>query len=253
MDTIERFFEPVRRDGYLGEENYLLIKQYIMALQSVSKLINLGFYIIDYRKQKFAYVSDDPLFLSGYEQEEVLEMGYEFYSKVVPEEDLRMLLEMNEKGFEFFYSLPVERRDKGFISYDFRLKRKESKNEILINHKLTPLILTETGNIWFALSLVSLSVADKPGNVFIMLHDKGERFNYDVVKKIFKSAEQKFLSKREKEVLLLMIQGKSACEISVALFISEDTVKFHKRNIVKKLNVRNAMEAVYFSTINKIV
>ena len=85
----------------------------------------LAFYIIDYNKQSFLYVSDAPLFLSGYEQDEVLEMGYEFYNKVVPPEDLEMLVEMNEKAFEFFYNLPTERRDKGFISYDYRLKRKE--------------------------------------------------------------------------------------------------------------------------------
>ncbi|WP_421920377.1 response regulator transcription factor [Marinifilum sp.] len=253
MDTVERFFEPVRRDGYLGEDNYLLIKQYIMALQSVSKLINLGFYIIDYNRQNFTYVSDDQLFLSGYNQEEVLNMGYQFYSKVVPQDDLMMLMEMNEKGFDFFYNLPEERRDKGYICYDFRLKRKDTGNEILINHKLTPLILTETGNIWFALCLVSLSVSQNPGNIFIVLHDKGERYNYNKKRKQFELIKQKLLSDREKDVLRMLVQGCTACQIAAKLFISEDTVKFHKRNIVKKLNVKTTMEAIYFATINKIV
>ncbi len=253
MGTIEQFFNPIKKDGYLGEDNYKLIKLYVLALKAVSKLINLGFYIIDYNKQEFLYVSDDPLFLSGYEQEEVLKMGYEFYGKTVPPTDLEMLLELNEKGFEFFYNLRVEDRDKATISYDFRLKRKETGNEILINQKLTPLILTETGNIWFALCLVSLSVAEKPGNIFIMLHDKGERYDYDFIRKQFKPAKIKHLSKREKDVLLLMIQGKTGSEMSQKLFISEETIKFHKRNIVKKLNVKSAMEAVYVATINKIV
>jgi DNA-binding CsgD family transcriptional regulator/PAS domain-containing protein len=253
MDAIERLFTPVRKDGYLGEDNYVLMKQYIMALQSVSKLINLGFYIIDYHKQQFTYVSDDPLFLSGYDQDEILKLGYEFFSKVVPPDDLMMLMEMNEKGFEFFYNLPKDRRDKGYICYDFRLKRKDTGNEILINHKLTPLILTETGNIWFALCLVSLSVAIKPGNIFIALHDQNERYNYNEKRKQFELVHQKMLSEREKDVLQLLVQGRTACEISNKLVISEDTVKFHKRNINKKLNVKNTMEAVYFATINKIV
>jgi len=253
MIAIEKFFDPISKDGYLGDDNYQMIKQYMLALRAVSKLINLGFYIIDYNKQEFLYVSDDPLFLSGYKQEEVLKMGYEFYNKVVPPDDLDMLLELNEKGFEFFYNLPVERRDKASISYDFRLKRRDTRSEILINHKLTPLILTETGNIWFALCLVSLSVAEKPGNIFITFQDKDERFDYDVIRKKFKPAKVKHLSKREKDVLRLMIQGYVTCEISQQLFISEETVKFHKRNIVKKLKVKSAMEAVYFATINKIV
>lgn len=253
MDRIERFFDPVRTDGYRGEDNYLLIEQQIRGLQSVSKLINLGFYIIDYHKQEFVYVSDDPLFLSGYDQGEVLKMGYDFYPKVVPGEDLLMLMEMNEKGFEFFYELPIERRDKGYICYDFRLKRKDSGKEILVNHKLTPFILTETGNIWFALCLVSLSVATRPGNIFIALHDKGERYEFNEKRKQFKLVKQKLLSEREKDVLRLLVQGKAACEIAGQLFISEETVKFHKRNIIQKLNVKNTMEAIYFATINKIV
>lgn len=253
MEDIKRFFDPVKKEEYLNEENYVLIQQYILALRSISKLINLGFYIIDYHQRQFTYVSDDPLFLSGYEQNEVLSLGYEFYGKVVPEEDLNMLMEMNEKGFEFFYELPSERRDKGFISYDFRLKRKDTGIEILVNHKLTPIILTETGNIWFALCLVSLSVSEKPGNVFIMLHDKGERFNYDLKRKKFKQVKHHSLSKREGDVLRLLMQGNAASDIADKLFISQETVKFHKRNIVRKLNVRSALEAVYFASINKII
>ncbi|MUP15739.1 helix-turn-helix transcriptional regulator [Ancylomarina sp. M3P] len=180
-------------------------------------------------------------------------MGYEFYEKVVPNEDLDMLLEMNQKGFDFFYNLPVNRRDKASISYDFRLKRKDTGSEILVNQKLTPLILTDTGNIWFALCLVSLSVAEKSGNVFITFNDKDERFDYDFLRKQFKPTIIKHLSKREKDVLHLMIKGNSACEMSQKLFISEETVKFHKRNIIKKLNVKSAMEAVYVATINKLV
>ncbi|MDE5423346.1 LuxR C-terminal-related transcriptional regulator [Ancylomarina sp. DW003] len=253
MIAIEKFFDPIRKDGYLGDDNYELIKQYIMALRAVSKLINLGFYIIDYNKQEFLYVSDDPLFLSGYEQEEVLKMGYEFYDEVVPSNDLDMLLELNEKGFEFFYNLPTKRRDKASISYDFRLTRKDTGSEILVNHKLTPLILTETGNIWFALCLVSLSVAEKPGNTFITFQDKDERYDYDCTRKQFKPTKINHLSRREKDVLQLMIKGNSACEMSQKLFISEETIKFHKRNIIKKLHVKSAMEAVYIATINKIV
>ena len=50
------------------------------------------------------------------------------------------------------------------------------------------------------------------------------------------------LSLREIEVLNLIREGASNGEISVKLFISENTVKFHVRNILKKTGCSNRIE-----------
>ena len=52
------------------------------------------------------------------------------------------------------------------------------------------------------------------------------------------------LSVREKEVLRHLVEGKGNSEIAGALFISYETVKSHIKNIFKKLNVTNRVEAV---------
>ncbi|NOX63330.1 MAG: response regulator transcription factor [Chloroflexi bacterium] len=52
------------------------------------------------------------------------------------------------------------------------------------------------------------------------------------------------LTEREREVLLLMVEGASNAAIAQALFISERTVKFHVGNIYQKLGVKNRTEAV---------
>lgn len=51
------------------------------------------------------------------------------------------------------------------------------------------------------------------------------------------------LSKRETEVLRLLINGESAAEIAETLFVSQATVKTHVYNIYQKLHVNNRMEA----------
>jgi DNA-binding CsgD family transcriptional regulator len=51
------------------------------------------------------------------------------------------------------------------------------------------------------------------------------------------------LSIREKEILDLLIQGKLNKEIALLLFISEETVKKHLKNVYRKLGVRNRVEA----------
>ncbi len=52
--------------------------------------------------------------------------------------------------------------------------------------------------------------------------------------KIAKYAVYHDLSTREKEVLPLILEGHSNSEISEALVVSENTIKFHVRNILKK-------------------
>lgn len=50
------------------------------------------------------------------------------------------------------------------------------------------------------------------------------------------------LSKREKEVAALLLQGKTNDEIAAALFVSTATVKSHVQHIFEKYNARNRME-----------
>ena len=52
------------------------------------------------------------------------------------------------------------------------------------------------------------------------------------------------LTRQETRVLTLMGKGSSNKVIAEALFISENTVKYHVRNILNKLGVKNRTEAV---------
>jgi DNA-binding CsgD family transcriptional regulator len=52
------------------------------------------------------------------------------------------------------------------------------------------------------------------------------------------------LSKREKEVAELLLQGMSNKQIALALRISESTVEFHLKNVYGKLNVHSRAETI---------
>ena len=53
------------------------------------------------------------------------------------------------------------------------------------------------------------------------------------------------LTDREKEVTRLLAAGKSNRQIGIQLSISESTVKYHLRNIMRKLDVGHRTEVVY--------
>ncbi|MBM7366569.1 MadR family response regulator transcription factor [Gordonia hydrophobica] len=56
------------------------------------------------------------------------------------------------------------------------------------------------------------------------------------------------LTDRERQVLKLMADGKSNAQIGQTLFISESTVKFHIRNVIRKLDVTKRTDAVYVAS-----
>ena len=61
------------------------------------------------------------------------------------------------------------------------------------------------------------------------------------------------LTDREREILALMVEGKSNNEISESIFITQATVKYHVSNILSKLGVTSRTEAVVFAIKNNLV
>ncbi|HEV8564891.1 MAG TPA: response regulator transcription factor [Actinomycetota bacterium] len=61
------------------------------------------------------------------------------------------------------------------------------------------------------------------------------------------------LTDREMEVLKLVAQGMNNRDIAKELFISENTVKNHIRNILEKLHLHSRMEAVVYAVREKLL
>ncbi len=79
MITPEDFFIKENEIEYVPDEKYALMNIFTDFLDSISQTTYHSFYVIDYYKKNFLYVSDNPLFLCGYSSNEVLKMGYGFY------------------------------------------------------------------------------------------------------------------------------------------------------------------------------
>lgn len=66
-----------------------------------------------------------------------------------------------------------------------------------------------------------------------------------------KEESEVILSRREKEILKLIGQGKTSREISEKLFISKYTVDTHRKNITRKLNLKGFNELVKYAVDSK--
>ncbi|HVL33290.1 MAG TPA: response regulator transcription factor [Actinomycetota bacterium] len=66
-------------------------------------------------------------------------------------------------------------------------------------------------------------------------------------------ATQPRLTDREMEVLKLVAKGRNNRDIAKELFISENTVKNHIRNILEKLHLHSRMQAVVYAVREKLL
>ncbi|WP_074406135.1 helix-turn-helix domain-containing protein [Aquimarina megaterium] len=252
MADINSFFSLKNTIGNLTDNDINQTANYLEAIEAFTRTTYKSIYVIDYEVKGFEYVSDNPLFLCGNSAAKVKEMGYGFYFKYVPEKDLELLLKINTIGFDFYEKIPLQERKDYSISYDFHLKNEEGKT-ILINQKLTPLFLTESGKIWKAICFVSLSTQQNSGNITIIKKDGAQKMTYDLTTDCWKSVKKIELSMREKEILQYSIRGYAINEISEKIYISPDTVKFHRKKLYEKLGVANIYEAISYATINKLL
>ncbi len=179
-------------------------------------------------------------------------MGYDFYIRNVQPDDLGLLLKINEAGFNFYQTLAVEERKKYLISYDFHLINEDGK-PVLINHQLTPVFLNEDGKIWKALCVTSLASTASAGNATISKQGSDEVWKYDQTHHLWRKEKKVKLSKRQIEILRLHACGLNITEIAEKLFISIDTVKFHRRKLFEKTGMSNITEALAYAAHNKLI
>lgn len=233
------------------EDEYRNIKLLIDAVKSFARSTYKSVYIIDYFKKDFLYVSDNLSYLCNETPERIKEFGYKFYTDFVPEEEQEMLLEVNQKGFEFFEKLPIGERKEWSITYDFHIMN--GKRKRLVNHTLTPIFLTNDGRMWLGLCTISLSAKNKPGNIRMKKADDSSYYEYSSIDhQWYKKAEQK-ISANEKEVLILSAQGYTMVEIAQKIYKSVDTVKSYKRSIFEKFEVGNITEALAHAINYKLI
>lgn len=236
----------------IKEEDHLQQQNYLEVIRSFARLTYESIYVINYEHMTFEYVSENPLFLCGYTAQEVLQLGYDFYFKNVPEQDLELLKTINQAGFDFYDQLPDGEKKQYCISYDFHLINKDKK-PFLINHKLTPLFLTSEGKLWKSICIVSISHNQQAGNVLISRQGTDDLWQLDLAKGSWRKNLKPKLTKRETEILRLYAQGLTINQISERIFVSPDTVKYHRRRIFERLNVDSIVEALSYAVNSKII
>lgn len=200
------------------------------------------YFIINHHNLMFEHVSKEVEDVMGYLPSE---FDIPFMNSKLHPDDRSWFLVFGNSMIDFFTQLPIEKLMKYKVRYDIRFKKKDG-NYARILYQGIVLEHDDTGRFLRSLGIHSdityLKEHGKPVLSFIGMD--GEPSYLDVASgKNFIESKEDF-TKREKQVLKLLIEGKPSKEISDVLKISKQTVDTHRKNMLHKKQLSNTSELI---------
>lgn len=184
--------------------------------------------------QSLAYMNSEGRDNLGYTMQELREMGQDYYINFFPSGQSDILLE----GLNSLFV-----NDSYQSSYSFYQQVKVGTDGeyewYYTNCKLLKNTECNSGG-----NLLMISNAVKGMGYLVGKVNKVLEQNTYILKNYKKFAA---LTKRELEIIKLLVDGKSSTEIAEELFISKHTVNTHRKNIVYKLEVKSFAELLQFA------
>ena len=175
----------------------------------------------------------------------------EYIFENIHPQDRKRFIEHEHAVTKFFEQLPPEKVLKYKVTYDYRLKDFFGNYKWILQQVVT-IQSDENGAVIRTLGVHTdisyLKRDNKPSGLsFLGLDGEPSYYNVAVDRLIFIPSDEIFTS-REKQILELVVLGKSSKEISQKLHISKYTVDTHRKNILAKSGCETVPELIAKAT-----
>jgi DNA-binding CsgD family transcriptional regulator len=203
------------------------------------------YYVVDFPGGDIQYMSEGVETILGINRNTVT---FDNILNGIHPDDIGFVADAERAGFHYAgRSLGWENTLHYKFSYCFRSKVADGSYQ-LFHHQAIVLSIGESQGCWRALNIhTNIHKITTVNNHKIYLSNL--RNNHEIIELSTDLKNEKlhyvsFFSKREKEVIELIKLGFRTKDIADKLFIAIDTVKNHRKNILKKAGVRNVAELI---------
>lgn len=213
--------------------------------QNIGMTEGISIACFDYRNLSLAFFTGNVEELTGYPASMFRAKGMETSFAVIHPEDRPELFRFQKIVFDSFHRLTLEEKYTFEFSYTTRWVHRKTNAISYVLGKVRPYLIDSAGN--FAMDL----------HIIMKLHTQPKTIGYDwnysyqkedgvriFVSKNSPSSRAVALTKKEKEIVQMILEGMESKEIADELNISVNTVGTHRKNILKKLKARNVGEMV---------
>jgi len=216
-------------------------------LHSSFELLNKAnsfFYWFDFAQMKYLYISESVYNVMGYTADEWRAGGPGFAFSTVHPEDVVRLKKCHEELFRYFFAQPLHERKSVRYGYETRVQSKEGKTVWLLQQG-SFIEIDQEGKPIISFD-VTMDTTDFKKNKAMTLNLKNDATGEKIIS-YFPIRGAAMFSAREIEIISLLERGLSSKDIADELFISPHTVDTHRRNMIKKAEVRDSVGLVYYA------
>lgn len=195
------------------------------------------YFIFHVKQAEIEFLSPGISDVLGYHPDEVTTA---FFIGCIHPEDQPYFLNFENRSGEFVSTLDPQRVFDYKVRYDFRVRHKQG-HYVRILHQSMCIQSGGQGHIVRSLcihtDITQLKTEGMPVLSFIGMN--GQPSYYNVAAKTIFTETKSLFTQREREVLELLVNGKTSDEISKTLFISKQTVLSHRKNLLRKSKCSN--------------
>ena len=208
-------------------------------------------YLLDYTTGRYVSFSKQCNAVLNFSIEKILDGGIGFVLDRYHPDDFRLF---NNQIFtdrlRILKGIPAEQHKDHIFSYNYRIKN--GKGEYINLLQRNSFIQSdEEGNPLISMGVLTNIIHFQEESPVIQLVEKIDRLtgSIQLVNKntYYLREEDKIFTKREKEILLYLADGLTSKQIADKLFLSENTVINHKRNMHFKSNTQNSAALISFA------
>lgn len=200
-------------------------------------------FVVDVYKGRYVFASPRFVDLLGYDSRKIatLEQQGDYLESRIHPDDRRQLETWQVELGRFIYSQPSEQRNDYANIYSFRVLNARQRY-IRMTSKHQVLATDRTGKAWLVIGHMEVSPCQQETDRVecTVLHLKTGRLFSPALPRPLPFR----LTPRETEVLKLIQQGWLSKEIAGKLGISLCTVHVHRQNLLRKMGVQHAIEAI---------
>jgi DNA-binding CsgD family transcriptional regulator len=200
------------------------------------------YFILNHKKFSFEFVSSEVEKVLGYQ---VSAFDAACLNQIIHPDDHSWFLSFGVSVIDFFSHLVMDKLMKYKVRYDIRLRKMDGNYSrmlyqgILLEHDEQGGFL-RTLNVFTDISYLK----QEGGPQLSLIGMDGEPSYFNVASNNLYIENREELTRREKQVLKLLIEGKLSKEISSILKISKQTVDTHRKNMIHKKNLNNTGELI---------
>lgn len=205
-------------------------------------------------KSNVYYMSDSFLKLTGYTREETERFGPNFIVHIMKKEDIELMRNIREMATQEVNSQrnrSFKRHHLHMIQYGYPIKRKDGK-WISVECSAYPDCFIKNKHYFFVSYIRQTKKTDRL-SIQIYFFRENIRLIYNHTKGKFIPADKIQLNKIESNILQLTATGHKEHQIAKKTGLDHNSIKYYKKNIMKKMCVNSMPEAIYYALKNGIL